>query len=514
MPADEAAYKKALAIATPAPRLAAILQFFREYPNSRSVPLMIGRAFAAAEEGRAIGSARAVALAQDIARRLPKASPMARSEAARAIAIHLLAKDRPGEAEQYARAATAELNEEDHVARERAWYRQKVDYFTARDAKYKALPFYVEEAREKYRTVAAGAWSTLARTLMKQGRDSEARQALVKSLASARTADAASAYAELAAKQGDMHTVIDALGTAILTGKADRGMMERFQDAYKEAGMRMDPEAWLDRRYRMESRNPLEPPRYTGAVASPRRSVLLEMVTGAGCEPCISVDLAADALLRRYSRQDLVVLAYHMHAPTIDPLVSPAADARARYYGAPGAPTMYLDGETLEPGEGTGAVAGPVFDALDAEIQKRIAVAAGATIDINAQWSGDRLKVTAEAAGMAAATGLRLRLFLVEREVSYSGENGIRLHPMVVRAAKDFDAPRADWTVAVDRVPGELRESLEAYLAGMKARFPTRAFELRAERYSIDARRLAVVAVLQDDGTRRVLQSAYVDVGK
>ncbi|MEO8593170.1 MAG: hypothetical protein ABI759_07605 [Candidatus Solibacter sp.] len=515
VPADETAYQRALAVAEPAAQLAAILQFFTNYPNSRSVPMMVGRAFAAATQGRAPNAQRSVALAENVARRLAKASPMARSEAARAIAQGLLARNFAAEAEAYARQATLDLNLEDHVARERQRYRQRVDLSTARDPEYKALPFYVEEARERYRVQEAGAWATLARALMKQGRDAEARQALVKSLAAARTADGASAYAELAAKEGDTNTVLDALGTAILTGKADQGMLDRFQTAYRGAGMRMEAERWLDSRYRRESRNPLPISKYAGPTASPRRAVLVEIVTGAACEACVAVDLAADALLQRYSRQDVVLLAHHMHAPSADPLVSPAAEARTRFYAASGTPTVILDGETIEPGEGMGSVARPVFDAVDAAIQKRLAVPPEARIDLKAWWSGTDLRVEAGIEGIADAPGLQAKVFLVETEVSYSGENGFRLHPMVVRSDAGFalkGATRVAAAFAVGELPGELRKSMESHLDGMRARFPGGTFELREERYQVDRKSLGVVAVVQDEATKRVLQTSFLRV--
>src|SRR5881394_3569289 len=72
MPADEAAYKKALAVTEPAAQLVAILRFVADYPNSRSVPMMIGRAYTAAGK---MTSAKALELAQDIARRVAKGSP-------------------------------------------------------------------------------------------------------------------------------------------------------------------------------------------------------------------------------------------------------------------------------------------------------------------------------------------------------------------------------------------------------------------------------------------------------
>jgi hypothetical protein len=48
----------------------------------------------------------------------------------------------------------------------------------------------------------------------------------------------------------------------------------------------------------------------------------------------------------------------------------------------------------------------------------------------------------------------------------------------------------------------------------MKARSPGSASGLREERYAVDARKLAVVAVLQDVETKKVLQSVYLDAGQ
>lgn len=375
----------------------------------------------------------------DFEKRLAKASPMARSEAERAVAQRLSASRATlHDAEAYALQAIANLNVDDQIARERQRHQQKV--------------FYPEEAREKFRTIEAASWSTLGRILVRQGRDADARQALQKSLAAARTADAAAAFAALAAKQGDIHTVIDALGTAILTGKADRATIDKFQAAYRESGMRLDPELWLDRRYRHESRNPLDPPPYRGPTAQPRRTVLLEVATGVDCEPCISVDLAVDALLHRYARQDLVVIV------SLD---------------APAAPIVVLDGEAIEPGQGLASVAKPVFEALDAAIQQRLALPAEPRIPLQSSWSGHSLNVVVE-----NAEGAMPQLYLVETEIRRSGANGLRFHPMVLRRAAE---------------------------PGASATFDTA---------DLDPAKLAVIAVLRDPKTRRVLQSAYQEVNQ
>lgn len=424
--ADEEAYRKALAIAEPAKRLDAILQCFAQYPNSRSVPSTIPRAF------RDTGAAHALDLASNISRRLAKASSMARSEADRAIAQYLFEQGiGHAEAEGYAERAIAELNREDFVIRERARY--------------------PDESRERFRNTEAATWTTLARILIAQGRDAEARQALQKSLAAARTADAAAAFARLAIKEGDLHTAIDALGTAILTGKADRETVQAFRSTFAVAvGPRFpDPEAWLDRRYRAEFRNPIQAPPFRGVTAEPRRAVLLELLTGATCEPCVSVDLAVDALLQRYSRQDLIVIAHQEQRD---------------------APAVLIDGRAIESGRGLASVARPVFDALDIQVMRRIVAPAEARIQLRASWSGSALEVHAE------SPKARLQIYLLETEVSFGAENGIRLHPMVERS---------------------------------RARADSNGY---AVFHPANRSRLAVVAVARDEATGHVLQSAYLAV--
>jgi tetratricopeptide (TPR) repeat protein len=389
----------------------------------------------------ALGLAQPPESVADFEKRLAKASPTARSESERALALRLSANRATlHDAEAYARQAIVNLNVDDYIARERQRHQSKI--------------FYSEEAREKFRAVEAASWSTLGRILIREGRDADARQALQKSLAAARTADAAAAFAALAVKQGDIHTVLDALGTAILTGKADRATLDRFEAAYRESGMRPDPEQWLDRRYRHEMRNPLEPPPFRAARASSGRTVLLELGTGADCEPCISVDLAVDALLHRYARQELIVIE--------------SLDAAT-------APTVVLDGEAIESGEGLASVAKPVFDTLDSVIQKRIAVPAAWRIQLSSTWSGRSLQVDA---AVENAEGGLLQLYLVETEIRRGGTNGLRFHPMVLRRAAD---------------------------PGATATFDTA---------DLDPAKLAIVAVLRDPKTRRVLQATYQVVTK
>jgi len=410
-----------------------ILQLLARDPNTRDAPASIERAL------RACAPGSAVALAAEIARRIARASAIARSEGDRAIAEGLLDRNEGlDEAEAYARRAMGSLREEDYLARERG--------------------LAIDEARERYRNFEAELWCTLGSILMRQSRDAETRQALQKSLAAARTAGAASAFATLAMKEGDLHTALDALGTAILTGKADRESIDTFRATYASAGPRfIDAEEWLDRRYRNEFRNPIQPPPFRGATAEPHRAVLLQLSTGVDCEACTPVDLAVAALLQRYSRQDLVVIAEQ---------------------GSVTAPGVLIDGMPVECSAGTVSAAQRVFDALDIEVMKRVVAPARARIQLSAAWSGGALEVSAGVEGVTPASAT-LRLYLADTEVRYGGASGIRLHPMVTRAQAEFPIGTA------------------AFTATHRFR-PT------------NPRKAAVIAVVRDEASGRVLQSAYL----
>src|ERR1035438_9909190 len=103
--------------------------------------------------------------------------------------------------------------------------------------------------------------------------------------------------------------------------------------------------------------------------------------------------------------------------------------------------------------------------------------------------------------------------------MKYSGENGIRFHPMVVRAmgGKDDDgfalAPDAPASVEqvwdLDKVSAGLKTQLDDYEAkGHRGS----AFKFIEKKYRIDRGNLAVVVIVEDAKTKHILQSAFVDL--
>jgi hypothetical protein len=246
------------------------------------------------------------------------------------------------------------------------------------------------------------------------------------------------------------------------------------------------------------------------------------MFTGSGCVPCLSVDLSFEAMLDRYTRNDLVVLMYHIHAPTSDPLSNASVQARGQYYNVNSAPTTFIDG-TPETIEGPRADAPEVFTVLDGVVDHRLEEPASASIQLSATLRGS--VVTAQALVGKVPGGspdLRIQLVLVEQLVRYSGENGQRFHPMVTRAFGGADmngfameganTTRVAHTFDLDALAADNLKYYDDYALDMKTRIGL-AVSFHEKKHVIDPKNVAVVAFVQDVRTRRVLQAAWVTPG-
>ncbi|MBO0696929.1 MAG: hypothetical protein J2P46_00915, partial [Zavarzinella sp.] len=101
---------------------------------------------------------------------------------------------------------------------------------------------------------------------------------------------------------------------------------------------------------------PFKPEEFKGRKGKSDRAVLVELFTGAECEPCVAVDLAVDALGRTYKPTDVVLLRYHQHIPGPDPLVSKDGAARMDFYNKKddekATPQVFISGKAGEAGGG------------------------------------------------------------------------------------------------------------------------------------------------------------------
>ena len=259
---------------------------------------------------------------------------------------------------------------------------------------------------------------------------------------------------------------------------------------------------------------PYEPEPYRGRKNKSDRVVLVELFTGAQCPPCVAADLAFDGLVKTYKPDEVVLLQYHLHVPDPDPLTNPDAEARQEYYGKAleGTPTAFFNGAPKAEGGGAiDAAKDKYFDYRDV-INPLLEKPARAQLRASATRQGDKIDIQAEVSELdKPGEKVRLRFALVEEQVHYVGGNQIRYHHDVVRALPGgtdgfaLKEKSSKQTASVDLA--ELRKNLSAYLDefGKKRPFPN-------ARRPLELKKLRVVAFIQDDESKEVLQAAQVDV--
>jgi tetratricopeptide (TPR) repeat protein len=528
-PADEEALAKAAQIKDPGERTEALIKFVADFPRA---PYIRNATFYLMRQMRPLypEPEKVRGFINRFVEGTASASPYARTEFYYNISRELLNYNLLSEvAEDLSRRGVALLSEGGYIENERVGHEQREKYFKDRDAKYKVEEFSEAQAKEKFRTFRALNYATLGRALVKRDKLDEAEKTLKQAMEIAPSMEGGTALADIMEKRGRDAEALDYLSAAMLTGRMNAEGVARLHNLYQKLnnGKIDGLEASLDARYRKSFRAPIKVEHYrsSGNQTKPR-SVLAEFITGAGCEPCISVDLSFDAVLERFSRKDVVLLVYHMHAPTSDPLSNHSAQARTAYYDAHGAPTTYIDGENLKPGEGLRTEAEGVFRNLDQALVARLGVAAEAQIKLDARFDGRNVRVSTSIDGLTQPSAdLRLQIALVEQQVSYSGENGLRFHPMVVRNLAraagsetygfpvNTDGKGTPYVFSVDEIAAANLKYYDEYIADMKKRLgPQFEVSFKEQRYLMDPTRLAVVAFVQDDKTKKILQSAYVNI--
>jgi len=257
----------------------------------------------------------------------------------------------------------------------------------------------------------------------------------------------------------------------------------------------------------------------TAVPESSARSVLCELFTSVRSDAAVGAEVATAALARRLGADKLIVVRYHpldattRNQGTGDPLANDASLTRLAYYSRRTIPSVYLDGQFLPGTDGLLADTPRVHRQFVRGVAKRLAVPSDWTITLSAKQSGTSIRVTAGAKSSKPADGdYRLRLLLVEERVPMStSSNGIRVQEMVMRWQIDGGdgLPPKDGKFAVseelsiDDVREQLVDDLKRFerLQGMN--FPEKPLEMKS---------LFVIAVIQDETTRAVLQAKLVPV--
>ncbi len=409
-----------------------------------------------------------------------------------------------------------------------------------------------EELHGQYTEARASTLLALAHVYLRQGKAAQATVLLDQaSTLQPRSAQAHALRGELLLAAHHNDAALQELEQAQALGELSATQRENLVKLFREVGGGSDEglEAELDRRYLEANPPPFMPPSRKPVTAG--HTALLELFTGSSCLPCVGADLAVDALLTAYHRDELVVLEWDEHVPRPDPLANPASVARAEVLGVGNTPAYFLDGRRMAVYGGTRDGAAEVYTGLtrlvDTQVKRSSGVALSVTAtqdagghvrvaaetktaeeihlrqvtaDESAPWPGDSIAVAERAHTDAAfPPQLVINFALVEDNVRYSGENGVRFHQAVVRATASEPAfglllhpgrtenfqPAFDLAVT--------KQSLTEYLRhfeGSNEQFgPVRFL---SQEVSLTPARLGVVAWVQDTRTHRVVQAASVPV--
>ena len=433
------------------------------------------------------------------------------------------------EAEGIIKRSLAAWDEKAYIEQNRKMYQTIAASLAKSDPT--AKPFAVptdEDLRKQFLGQKAYSQTTQGEIYLKQNRTADAEK-VFKELYSAKpsahaTAMAAGYLADIAKKAGRQADVFDYLMVAMENEPLSPARRKDLDEAYLKThnGSLAGLEEMLDAKAEKLMPKPVVKP-YAPSKGRTDRVVLAEIFTGSGCPPCVGADLAFEGALDRYKGQELAVLMYHLHIPRPDPMTNASTEARSKFYGIQGVPEFYIDG--VSDGKGGGAAAGAAAilkDRVEPTIDKQLLAKSGAKVTLKAAASGGIVNVNVQVGKPSvAAKKLRLHVALVEERVRYAGENGVRFHPMVVRSLAGKDAAgfvvepgkplKVDWEFDLAKVTAAAKADLEAFEA--KRSTPSTPFQFSQKKHEMDASRLLVVAFVQDEDSKQVLQAASAKIG-
>lgn len=525
IPPDTKAFQDALKVTDPADKIAALERFKKDFPNSASVNSANTNILSTMASKMPGQTARIKTFAKTIydgAKDKKEKGSMAGQIADTLLANNLLLKD----AEKYAKTSLAAMNQAEYIADQKAQFAKRTAAAAGRGGRGgrgNTEPPSDADLIKRFNESRAVRLSTLGRVEFKLGKVAAAQKLLDESYSvNATQPVVAAALGEIAAKQGNNAKAMEYLLTARLSGRSPVSANEALVAVYRKThnGSAAGLDALLDAEYHKRFPNPVTVEAYKPTEKRSDRLVLAEVFTGSGCPPCVGADLAFEAAMERYARKDLAVVMYHQHVPQPDPMTNPDTQARSKYYGVTGVPTYAVDGETLRGGGGGREGTKGIFDRIEPPIDKGLDLPAEARLSVNAGVTGRSVNVrTTVDSVKSESKDLKVHVLLVEKELKYSGENGIRFHPMVVRAmgGKDDDgfalaagsAVSFEQTWDLDKVSAGLKAHLDDYEAkGHRGN----SFKFSEKKYQIDSGNLAIVVFVQDAKTKHILQAAYVDL--
>ncbi|MEK6321094.1 MAG: tetratricopeptide repeat protein [Acidobacteriota bacterium] len=384
----------------------------------------------------------------------------------------------------------------------------------------RGLAFSEEALAKQKKQQESGYYATLGRIYVKQGKLKEAETILNRAREMNPLSSSASlGLAELYVKRGDDKLALDAYSTAAVSSKLSAESRKQLETLYSKsnAGSPAGLEEVLDKKYAQLFPIPVKVEHYKPSAKRTTRTALAEVFTGSGCPPCAAADLGFDAMMERYGRNELTVLMYHLHIPAPDPMTNPSTQSRGKFYAIQGVPAYAIDGKQGG-GGGSREMTQGFYDRVNPDVEKQLETAAEADLKLDASMDGSTVKAKATVSNVKSdSANLKLHIVLAEEKLRFSGENGIRFHPMVVRSiagpeyggfaitAKDNQS--FDWAFDVNAISAEAKKHLDEY---EKAGHRGEPFTFSEKKDKIDPENLTVVAFVQDEKTKAILQTTLL----
>ncbi|MBI5086401.1 MAG: hypothetical protein HZB13_17620 [Acidobacteria bacterium] len=501
-PPDAKAFTAALSLKEPDKKLAALDQFIKDFPSSNRLEAARREIIGAAVKMK---PADGVARTRATAKGLP---PSTAAELHRLLAAELAtANQLPQEAERSAKTALKLFTYQDYSVQ------------ANREAEKSKRPALTDaQLRGRFAAQRSQMSATLGRILLASGKSGKAKKHFVEALRENPTlSTAAISMGDILSKSGKAKEGLDYYAQGMLARPSPESRA-RFAEAWKKLhGSQNGEQEFLDQRYKALFRNPLHAASYQKTAARTGRLALAEVYTGAGCGPCVAADLAFDAALERYGRGELAVVMYHEHIPRPDPLTNTDTVARWKFQAGRGVPTYAIDGVESPGGGGPREAAGEVEGRIRPMIERSLERAPDASLTLSATNDGREVVARAGVSNIAKPSpDLVLHIALVEKELRYSGENGIRFHPMVVRSLASFPLGEAKeraetQTFNLAAVAAALEQHLADFEKHDERHNKDGKFRFMEHMSSIDAGDLAVVAFVQNAKSKAILQAAWAD---
>jgi len=238
------------------------------------------------------------------------------------------------------------------------------------------------------------------------------------------------------------------------------------------------------------------------AFAQSQRMVLIEKGSNASCAPCAAQNPGFHSMLNTVDDKH-IGLNYQWYFPGYDPMNEhnpTEANARfATYYGNNGVPTAMIDGvvpTNAYPGFNAGYAGAPAgFSAQ--MINDRYAVSSPFDIDIEytVTPSSVTAEVTVTCTEAITANNLRLRIAVIERVISFDSPPGTNGESTFYNVMKKFMPNTAGLNLQNSWVPGDSQSFTQSW----------------SHQNVYDFNQLSVVAFVQNDANKSVLQAARAD---